>query len=51
MSERQEKKDRVMKQLQHRAQLLIWIGEMPNPWKPWEVIKWRRRMPQLQRRD
>ena len=51
MNEKKEKNLRVMRQLQHRAQLLNWIGEMPSPWKPWAVIKWRRRMPKLQRRD
>lgn len=51
MSESHEKKLRVMRQLQHRGQLINWIAEMPSPWKPWAVIKWRRRMPKLERRD
>ena len=49
MSEKKEKNLRVMRQLQHRAQLLNWIGEMPSLWNPWALRKWKRRMPKLRK--
>lgn len=49
MSEQQKNNLLVMRREQHRTALLLWIAEMPSPWRVFAVIKWRRRMPQFNR--
>lgn len=45
MSERQEKKNRIMQKLQYLAQLEAWLAEEPAWWRISARKRWRARRP------